>query len=610
MNKIFFSLFCIFSLSAFTQPYNYTTSNAHSHNDYEQKFPFWDAYNHRFGSIEADIFLVKDNDELLVAHNPEELAIRKVRLDSSYLIPIINCIKKNKGYPYPDSFKKLQILIDVKTTAAATLDKLVKTIKRYPQLINNPLVQFTISGNRPGSDSFTMYPSFIMFDGELNKSYSKEALTKIVLMSASLKDYTVWNGKGRIPQNDQKKIEAEINRSHNLKKPIRFWEAPDNINAWYALMHLAVDYINTDRISSLAEFLNKLPDNSFTAKNVNTTYKPIYKADGTDKPVKNIILLNAGGAGLAQLYAGCTANKGSLNIFKIKNVGLSKTNFFDNYITDSTPRPTAFSSHKRTNKHFTGKYHTGITLPFLTEIINKRSMKTGLVTCGAVTDAAPADLFGHRSDIDSSATIFHDLALSHLQVVIGSGNKSINDTITNELKQSGYNIVSSINSIKETPDKRWLLMDTIAGLSILNGRGTWLQDAFAKAIGILSKNKAGFFLMLEGAQVDYGGHSNSLPYVVTEVLDFDQIVGRALEFADKDGETLVIVTAGYETGGLTLLDGDDTKGYVSGQFSTTDHTAVPVPVFAYGPQSQIFRGVYENTGLVNNIIKALNFKHK
>ncbi|MEJ7676699.1 MAG: alkaline phosphatase [Segetibacter sp.] len=80
-------------------------------------------------------------------------------------------------------------------------------------------------------------------------------------------------------------------------------------------------------------------------------------------------------------------------------------------------------------------------------------------------------------------------------------------------------------------------------------------------------------MILKGAQVDYGGHNNSLPYVITEVLDFDQTVGKALEFADKDGETLVIVTAGHETGGLTLLDGDSTKGYVSGQFSTNDHTA-------------------------------------
>jgi alkaline phosphatase len=179
MSKIFLSFFCIISISTFAQPYNYTTSNAHSHNDYEQKFPFWDAYNNCFGSIEADIFLVKDNDELLVAHSSEELAIRKIRLDSSYLIPIVNCVKKNKGYPYPDKSKKLQILVDIKTTAAATLNQLVKTINRYPELTNNPLVQFTISGNRPGSDSFTMYPSFITFDGELNKSYSQEALRKL-----------------------------------------------------------------------------------------------------------------------------------------------------------------------------------------------------------------------------------------------------------------------------------------------------------------------------------------------------------------------------------------------------------------------------------------------
>lgn len=116
--------------------------------------------------------------------------------------------------------------------------------------------------------------------------------------------------------------------------------------------------------------------------------------------------------------------------------------------------------------------------------------------------------------------------------------------------------------------------------------------------------------MIEGAQADHGGHSNSLPYVVTEVLDFDQTVGKALEFADKNGETLVIVTADHETGGLTLLDGDYTKGYVSGQFSTNDHTAIPVPVFAYGPQSAIFRGVYENTELFNSIMTALHFKHK
>jgi alkaline phosphatase len=116
-------------------------------------------------------------------------------------------------------------------------------------------------------------------------------------------------------------------------------------------------------------------------------------------------------------------------------------------------------------------------------------------------------------------------------------------------------------------------------------------------------------LMTEGAQVDYGGHSNNLPYVVQEVLDFDAVVAQALAFADEDGETLVIVTADHETGGLSLLDGDYANGYVSGQFATDDHTAVPVPVFAYGPQSQLFRGVYENTALFNKILTALGIQY-
>ena len=110
--------------------------------------------------------------------------------------------------------------------------------------------------------------------------------------------------------------------------------------------------------------------------------------------------------------------------------------------------------------------------------------------------------------------------------------------------------------------------------------------------------------MLEGAQIDYGGHADQLPYVVTEVTDFDQVIGKAMAFADSNGETLVIVAADHETGGLTLTAGDYTTGYISGQFSTNDHTAIPIPVFAYGPQSQLFNGVYENTEIFRKILQA------
>lgn len=253
----FIFIFCVYGLSVSAQPTAYTTANAHSHNDYEQPIPFWEAYNHGFGSIEADIFLLGENDELLVAHTPAELKVKKRRLDSLYLIPIVNCLKKNQGTPYADKSRKLQILVDIKTSATATLQKLVKTIARYPELTNNPLLQFAISGNRPDPDSFYLFPPYIMFDGEINKTYSKNALSKIVLMSDNLKRYTLWNGKGDIPAGEQSKLRSEILRCHELKKPVRFWEAPDDISSWKTLMMLKVDYLNTDKIAELSAFLNK-----------------------------------------------------------------------------------------------------------------------------------------------------------------------------------------------------------------------------------------------------------------------------------------------------------------------------------------------------------------
>ena len=116
--------------------------------------------------------------------------------------------------------------------------------------------------------------------------------------------------------------------------------------------------------------------------------------------------------------------------------------------------------------------------------------------------------------------------------------------------------------------------------------------------------------MAEGAQIDYGGHANKMSYVVQEMIDFDKAIGEALRFADANGETLVIVTADHETGGLSLLDGNISYGYVDGNFSTEDHSAVMVPVFAYGPHSQDFRGVYQNTEIFEKIMRIFQLYNK
>jgi alkaline phosphatase len=127
------------------------------------------------------------------------------------------------------------------------------------------------------------------------------------------------------------------------------------------------------------------------------------------------------------------------------------------------------------------------------------------------------------------------------------------------------------------------------------------------ALNILDQNKKGFFIMIEGSQIDWGGHENNTIYLIKEMLDFDQAIGKALEFAAKDGETLIIVTADHETGGFSLIGGDMKTGMVKGAFTTGEHTAVMVPVFAYGPGAENFTGIIENTDIPKKIIELLDF---
>ncbi|WP_373734316.1 alkaline phosphatase, partial [Bacteroides heparinolyticus] len=137
-------------------------------------------------------------------------------------------------------------------------------------------------------------------------------------------------------------------------------------------------------------------------------------------------------------------------------------------------------------------------------------------------------------------------------------------------------------------------------------RGDLLARASLKGIELLSRNKNGFFMMIEGSQLDDYGHFNDLDLLMQETHDFDRTIGAVYEWAAKDGETLVIVTADHETGGLTLVDGDLKSGKIVCKFSTGGHSGVMVPVYAFGPGSQDFTGIYENTAIFDKIKKLLD----
>jgi alkaline phosphatase len=594
----------LWSVAVHAQPVQYSTAQVHSHNDYEQAFPFWLSWRQGFGSIEADIFL--DQGELIVGHDPEQVNQRRT-LDSLYLRPLLQCLQQNGGYVYADKSRQLQLMIDIKTAAIPTLDKLVQVLQNYPSLTTSPSVKIVISGNRPQPASFASYPDWIRFDGDLQKTYTAEQLTRIEMLSDNFARYSKWNGKGRLPESEQDTLKQLIKKVHTAGKKIRFWNSPDIMNSWYAYMRLGIDYINTDDINGISTFLQQLPDRVYTNTQEYSLYQPQWRNDGTDKPVKNIILIIGDGTGLPQWYAGYTANKGKLNVFNMRFTGLSKTSSYDNYITDSAPGATAFSSGTKTNNRAVGVDRTGHALTLLPEILRQKGMKTGIITSGDLRDATPAAFYAHQPERSNYREILNDLLLSTVDIVMGSADMPVNDSTGTRL-HTKFQVRSSVDQLDQLDSRPLLLIDSLARRSVLNGRGDWSQKALNKSIELLSKNKAGFFLLLEGAQVDHGGHANKLPYVVTELLDLDKVIGKAMEFADSNGETLVIVTADHETGGLTLTGGDYMQGMISGQFSTGDHTAVPVPVFAYGPRSYLFGGVYENTAIFRKILTALSIK--
>ncbi|MCF0057235.1 alkaline phosphatase [Dyadobacter sp. CY356] len=585
-------------------PVHYTTAQAHSHNDYEQNIPFFRAYYQQFGSIEADIFL--KNDSIFVAHDQKYITSKNT-FDALYLKPILDQIEKNKGSIYPDKSLGLQLLIDLKTPGKETIPALIKILKPHTNIFypKGP-VKLVLSGDVPPPQEFDQYPDYLFFDGRPEVQYTKAQLEKVGLISQDFAKYTHWNGKGVLVKSEKDAIQAVIKKVHDQGKKVRLWATPDNVNAWKMLMNLGLDYLNTDKVEELGPYLRNRPDAEFTADKIQPLYKPTYRNNDKQSKVKNVILLIGDGMGLTQIYSGVTANRGELNLTRFLNIGFSKTSAADSYITDSAAGATAMATGKKTRNRAIGVDTNNVALPTLPDRIKPLGIKTGLISAGNIVDATPAAFFAHRSDRSMEALIAHDYLRSPVEVLIGGGAPLFDkEKISDSLRIKGIqysNKWQDLNTLK-TP---FVLLDDSKTVSILNGRGNFLTEAFTKAQQSLSKNEKGFFMMAEGAQIDYGGHANKVPYVVTEMLDFDQLIGEALRFADSNGETLVIVTADHETGGLTLLDGDLKKGYVDGHFSTNDHTSVMVPVFAYGPHSMDFRGVYENTEIYEKILKVFN----
>lgn len=333
----------------------------------------------------------------------------------------------------------------------------------------------------------------------------------------------------------------------------------------------------------------------------------------TGKKPKNIILLIGDGMGVTQIYAAMSVAQQPLNLEKFKFIGFHKTYSANDYVTDSGAGGTALATGKKTNNGYIAVDPEGNKIKSILEYAEENDLATGLVSTSAITHATPASFIAHDTSRYNYENIAKDFLDVDIDLFIGGGKKNFNQradglNLIDSLKAKGYVIIDSLASFNPISMEKTAVF-TAKGHNpeFREGRKDMLSVSTQKAMQYLNQYDKGFFLMVEGSQIDWGGHDNDIEYVTTEVIDFDNAIAEALKFAEQDGETLVIVTADHETGGLTLTDGNINDKTIKAAFSTDHHTGVMVPVFAYGPGAENFMGIYENTDVFKKMMALYGF---
>lgn len=330
------------------------------------------------------------------------------------------------------------------------------------------------------------------------------------------------------------------------------------------------------------------------------------------KKPKNVIVMIGDGMGVAQVFAAITANGGHLYLDNFKHVGFSKTASSDNYITDSAAGGTALSTGQKTYNGAIGVNTDTVAIKTILEMAEEKGLATGLVSTSAITHATPASYIAHQGSRGSYEDIAADFLKTDIDVFIGGGYKHFTQRkdgrdLTRDLQHNGYQVLRDMDEIAKVKSGKLAGLIADEHNEVFPNRKMDLPLSTETALNILDQNKKGFFIMIEGSQIDWGGHANNTIYIVNETLDFDRSIGKALEFAAKDRETLIIVTADHETGGMAVVGGDMKSGMVKGAYTTGGHSAIMVPVFSYGPGAENFTGIMENTDIAKNIIKLLGF---
>ena len=351
----------------------------------------------------------------------------------------------------------------------------------------------------------------------------------------------------------------------------------------------------------------------------------IFQQDSSESPekvVKNIIFFIGDGMGVTHVTTTSIAVNGPDSLLRMEQMqytGFIKTHSANSLVTDSGAAGTALATGAKTNNGMISVTPEGKHLTTILEACKETGMSTGLVATSQISHATPASMGAHVPDRGNQQKIAEQLVENRVDVMLGGGlayllpqsheksrRKDDKDMLA-IAKAAGYTVVQSRETLLEVEENYVLGVFAEQGLSTQPPEPS-LAEMTEKAISILSRNENGFYLMVEGSQIDWAAHDNDQENVIRQTILFDEAIGVAMDFAKKHGNTLIVVTADHETGGMGLND-----GWLSGRdlktgWTTGGHTGAMVPVFACGPQGGLFVGVHDNTHIPQTFAKILHIQ--
>ena len=341
-----------------------------------------------------------------------------------------------------------------------------------------------------------------------------------------------------------------------------------------------------------------------------------------DGEVRSVVFLIGDGMGISQVAAARIKTHGAggrLNMEKLPVTGLMDTHPAAGLVTDSASAGTALATGCKTNNRMVSMNPDGKKLRTILESCRDSGMATGLVVTCALTHATPAVFAAHVKSRYDQPAIAGQLLESGVTVMLGGGEgfflprsrpgskRSDERNLMAEFRKRGYAVVRTREELLNVPGDRVLGLFHAGHLTTRSPEPS-LAEMTRKAIELLSRGGKGFFLMVEGSQIDFACHANNADETIRQTVLFDKAVGAAVAFARENGQTLVIVTADHETGGMGINGGSPDGGNVSIGWTSGGHTAVPVPIYAFGPGAERFTGLHDNTDIPRIFADLLGMK--